>query len=188
MYWVGGLAPLATNVVTPMITRARFQHTALSPDEQRKNVLQESSRQLVSAMTHLLTYFGSSLLLRRYLKGDNQNMALFLMGTLSSFVGYAFIRPLISSELILRWVYGNASAHPATQRSHEGGDGPIETTNTRSANQKPTDKDSRPPRTNTLEDLSELRFTRAASATVQQIFDRFDSEIDELKANRAATS
>ena len=106
MYWVGGLAPIATNATTPFFTRLRFQHSGLPEEEVRKNVVQESARQLVSAGTHLTTYFGTSALVSlKARKTANKNLWMFLAGTAASFVGYAVIRPLISAELILRWLY-----------------------------------------------------------------------------------
>jgi hypothetical protein len=121
MYWVSGLAPLATNVTTPAFTSMRFNHTQLSEEEKRKNIVQEMARQLVSAGTHVLTYFGSSLLAGTRLRGDaNKNLKMFLIGTFGAFLGYAVVRPLISAELILRWLYpndGDASTSPNTPQS-----------------------------------------------------------------------
>jgi hypothetical protein len=118
MYWVGGLAPLATNVTTPLFTRLRFDKTGLSQEEKQKNVTQELARQLVSAATHIITYFGSSALVGVGSKAAHKNLLMFLAGTFASFIGYAVIRPLISAELILRWLYPNeASPSQASQKS-----------------------------------------------------------------------
>jgi hypothetical protein len=109
MYWVGGTAPLATNLTTPFFTRLRFEHAGIPDEEVHKNVVQESARQLVSAGTHVATYFGTSALVGlKASKTANKNLWMFLAGTAASFVGYAVIRPLISAELILRWLYPQA--------------------------------------------------------------------------------
>jgi hypothetical protein len=68
-------------------------------------VVQERARQLVSAMIHILTYFGSGLLVGLRCRTENKNLNMFLAGTLASFLGYAVVRPLISAEIILRWLY-----------------------------------------------------------------------------------
>jgi hypothetical protein len=116
MYWVGGLAPLATNVTTPFFTKLRFDRAGLPDTEVHKNVVQESARQVVSAGTQIATYFGPSALLGAGLgKRRNKNLLMFLVGTVASFVGYAVIRPLISAELILRWLYPTASSTAAKE-------------------------------------------------------------------------
>lgn len=109
MYWVGGLSPLATNVVTPVVTHYRFKNSNLSLEEQRFNVRQETARQAVSGVLQLASFFGGAWLFGKASGQNSKTLVAFLGGVISAFVSYAFIRPLISSEIILRWLYAPAS-------------------------------------------------------------------------------
>lgn len=109
MYWVGGLSPLATNVVTPIVTHYRFKNSNLSPEEQRFNVRQETARQAVSGVLQLASFFGGAWVFGKASGQNSKTLVAFLGGVVSAFVSYAFIRPLISSEIILRWLYAPAS-------------------------------------------------------------------------------
>lgn len=109
MYWVGGLSPLATNVVTPMVTSYRLNLADLSPEEKRMNIIQEVARQTVSAGLQLASFFGGAWLFRQASGKANQTLPEFLTGVFFAFVSYAFIRPLVSTEIVLRYLYPN---HP----------------------------------------------------------------------------
>jgi hypothetical protein len=105
MYWVGGLSPLATNLVTPWVTYLRFKHSKLPEREKNFNVKQEIARQLVSAALQVTSFFGGAWLFGKMGGKNSKTMVEFLGGVLFAFLGYAFIRPMISSEIILRWLY-----------------------------------------------------------------------------------
>ncbi|MBY0404995.1 MAG: hypothetical protein K2X66_13935 [Cyanobacteria bacterium] len=112
MYWVGGLSPLATNLVTPWVTYLRFKHSKLPEREKNFNVKQEIARQFVSAALQVTSFFGGAWLFGKMGGKNAKTMVEFLGGVLFAFLGYAFIRPMISSEIILRWLYPEESKAP----------------------------------------------------------------------------
>ena len=105
MYWVGGLAPLATNVVTPIVTHYRLKQSDLSPEERRFNDIQEISRQIVSGMLQVASFFGGAWLFGKAGGTQSNRLVEFLGGVFCAFIAYAFIRPLLSTEIILRKLY-----------------------------------------------------------------------------------
>ena len=105
VYLFNGLAPVATSIVTPAVTWLQLQHKPL-PEEQRKLLfIQECARQLVSCTIGLVTYFGGAMLTGKLMgKSPNKSLAQIVGGTVISFLGYGFLRPLVSTELIVRWL------------------------------------------------------------------------------------
>lgn len=118
MYWVGGLSPLATNVVTPIVTHYRFKKSDLPESERRFNVSQEIARQTVSGALQVLSFFGGAWIFGQMGGQKSRTLVEFLGGVFCAFVSYALIRPLVSSEIILRWLY-RSDALP--NRHHSGG-------------------------------------------------------------------
>lgn len=108
MYWVGGLSPLATNLVTPIVTHYRLKMTNLPEEERRMNVVQEVARQVVSGGLQLASFFGGAWLMRQAGGKSSQTLVEFLAGVFLAFLSYAFIRPLISTEIVLRYLYPQA--------------------------------------------------------------------------------
>lgn len=105
-FWFNGLAPIATCVVTPIVTNWQFKQSGLSAPERRPLVYQDAVRQGVSAVIGLITYFGGAWLTGKFIKNTNHNKSLLqlLGGTVLSFVGYGVIRPMISSDIVARWL------------------------------------------------------------------------------------
>jgi hypothetical protein len=116
MYWVGGLSPLATNLVTPVVTHYRLKMTDLPEQERHMNVIQEVARQVVSAGLQLASFFGGAWLMKKLgggvaAKPGNHTLLQFLGGVFFAFLSYAFIRPLISTEIVLHYLYPKANKH-----------------------------------------------------------------------------
>jgi hypothetical protein len=114
MYWVGGLSPLATNLVTPVVTHYRLKMTNLPEQERRMNVVQEVARQVVSAGLQLTSFFGGAWLMKKLgggaaNKAGSNTLLQFLGGVFFAFLSYAFIRPLISTEIVLHYLYPKAN-------------------------------------------------------------------------------
>ncbi len=112
IFWVGGLAPLATNVITPIVTHYRFKNSGLSREEQVFNVRQETARQIVSGALQVISFFGGAWLMGKTAGEQSRTLVSFLGGTLAAFISYSFIRPLVSSEIILRWLYTQDTPSP----------------------------------------------------------------------------
>jgi hypothetical protein len=115
VYWFSGLAPVATNVVTPLMVYARVRRQPLTALKRQEMVMQEMARQVVSGSIGLLTYFGGGHLTKSLIElftGKNNDRidesakqtAMLVGGTLLSFIGYGFIRPLFSTDIILHWL------------------------------------------------------------------------------------
>jgi hypothetical protein len=105
LFWFNGLAPVATNVVTPLVTYAQLRHKVVSPMERRSLVVQETVRQVLSGVIGVTTYFGGAWLTGRMMGSHAaKSLGQIVGGTVASFIGYAFIRPLVSTELIVRWL------------------------------------------------------------------------------------
>jgi len=123
LYSVTGLAPIATNIVTPLVTfvtnlylAKRFPASA-RPLMVRYNMqVQEVGRQLVSGTIGLLSYFGGGELTRGILKllgihkdgakedTSNQTVRMLLGGIFMNFIGYAIIRPMLGTPLIYKFL------------------------------------------------------------------------------------
>lgn len=111
-WWAYGLAVLGTNLITPKMLEHQLKKSDLPPDEVRFNVQQESIRQIISGGVHVVSYFLMGGLVGRLLLNkapqvteQSRNLVQQLASIGMDFIGYAFVRPLISSELILNWLY-----------------------------------------------------------------------------------
>ncbi len=105
LFWFAPLANLATNVVTPIIVHKQVKRQPISENDKRNLVIQEVCRQVISGGIGLITYFGSALLSGLLTKRvEHRSFNQLVGGTIGSFIGYAFVRPLLSTELILRWL------------------------------------------------------------------------------------
>ncbi len=114
IFWLNGLAPIATNIVTPLTTDHQLKKSQIPAEERKLLVLQEMARQLVSAGIHLGSYFGGAWLVGRLgRKSQSKSLLEIAGGTLMSFVGYGFIRPMISTEILARWLYPGVAKKPA---------------------------------------------------------------------------
>jgi hypothetical protein len=116
-YWLNGLAPVATNIVTPLITylvmRSKIDKTLLQKYNQQVN---EVGRQLVSGTIGLLSYFGGAEITRYLLKlvlgsdtdqkvdKASRQIAMSVGGVITSFLGFAILRPLLSTDLICKFL------------------------------------------------------------------------------------
>lgn len=120
VYWLNGLAPIATCIVTPLVTawslRAKHNLTPLQKYNQQVN---EVVRQLVSGTIGLVSYFGGGefthTLLEWMGKSSSQNkkqpmseaskqVLMIIGGTVVAFLGYAFARPAINTAIISRFL------------------------------------------------------------------------------------
>lgn len=113
---LNGLAPLATCVVTPLVADLQFRRAGVPTRERKMLVFQEVVRQGISGVIGLSTYYGGMLLTGHLFKGADtrKTLAQIIGGTAMSFVGYGFIRPMVSSEIIARWL-----------RQWQGGEGVV---------------------------------------------------------------
>jgi len=127
LYWLTGLAPIATNVVTPLFValQLRYLKKIPSPLEQYNQQVQELSRQFISGTIGLVSYFGGGEITRGVLNSLNifgfklgpdktheagfqlddsrQKVSMLLGGMAMSFIGFAIIRPMISTRLIYQF-------------------------------------------------------------------------------------
>jgi hypothetical protein len=127
VYWLNGLAPVATNIVTPMVTYYRTQQLPLSDKERQLFVSQEVARQMVSGALGLVSYFGGGWLFNTALKKlapavNVSPLTAVIGGIATEFVAYALVRPWISADLTLKvenWVQHhmafNRQKHPALE-------------------------------------------------------------------------
>lgn len=114
VYWLNGLAPVVTSIVTPLATywtlRKKPDQTVIQKYNQQIN---EVVRQFVSGSVGLMGYFGGGETTKGLLYGAgklfpdamkldeaSKQVLMIVGGTFISFVGYAFVRPKISTELI----------------------------------------------------------------------------------------
>lgn len=115
LYLFKGFAPVATNIVTPMMVAYRLREAPLSRDKRQEIIMQEVARQLVSGCIGLLFYFGGGALTRKLLertlrhvgKGMGEagkQIAMTVGATAAEFLGYGFVRPLVSTDLIVHWL------------------------------------------------------------------------------------
>lgn len=123
IYWLNGLAPVATNIVTPLVVFHKMSKTNVSEVVKYNQQINEIGRQFVSGTIGLLSYFGGGELTRGLLNlvfGRNQGIsgngpgtgmneasrqiAMTVGGVIMSFIGFAFIRPLISTSLICQFL------------------------------------------------------------------------------------
>jgi len=126
LYWLTGLAPIATNVVTPLMVALQLRYFQKAPPpliEQYNQQVQELSRQFVSGTIGLVSYFGGGEITREILTALNifgfkvgsskisgnsvddsqQKVTMLLGGMAMSFIGFAIVRPLLSTPLIYQF-------------------------------------------------------------------------------------
>lgn len=115
VYWLNGLAPVATNIVTPLIVYWNMKkqpHTLVSKYNVQVN---EVVRQLISGTIGLVSYFGGGELTRALvnktfdgqkntLDDATKQVAMITGGVVASFIGFAFVRPYASTELICKFL------------------------------------------------------------------------------------
>lgn len=126
LYWLTGLAPIVTNVVTPLMVfldLRYFKKEAPLLIEQYNQQVQELSRQFISGTIGIVSYFGGGEITRGVLNllnifgfkyGPNktsgnpvddsrQKVTMLLGGMAMSFIGFAIVRPLLSIRLIFQF-------------------------------------------------------------------------------------
>jgi len=135
LYWLTGLAPIATNVVTPLMVFWQLRRGNKAPMVKYNQQVNEVGRQFVSGTIGLVSYFGGGEVTRGILKGLNgigfnvgqpvcqqngqnpddsgQKVAMLLGGILMSFVGFAVIRPWVSTQLICKFLKKEAGVEVA---------------------------------------------------------------------------
>jgi hypothetical protein len=118
VYWLNGLAPVATNIVTPFVVFLTLTigknkaKPALTKYNQQVN---EVVRQFVSGTIGLLSYFGGGELTKgalnqvfdkhdQRMSESSRQVAMMVGGVAMSFIGFAFVRPYISTDLICRFL------------------------------------------------------------------------------------
>lgn len=118
VYWLNGLAPVATNIVTPFVvflTMTIGKNKAQPVLTKYNQQVNEAVRQFVSGTIGLLSYFGGGELtkgaLNRVFDEHDQRMsessrqvAMIVGGVTMSFLGFAFVRPYISTDLICKFL------------------------------------------------------------------------------------
>jgi hypothetical protein len=115
VYWLNGLAPVATNIVTPLVVYWNMRHKVQSLLCKYNVQVNEVVRQFISGTIGLLSYFGGGELTRGLLHGvlgvkksslddSTRQVAMITGGVLASFIGFAFVRPYISTELICKFL------------------------------------------------------------------------------------
>lgn len=113
VYLFNGLAPIATSVATPIVTYLQLRRKPLSESQRKLLLIQEVARQMVSCSIGLISYFGGAMLTGRLVKNAaRKSLAQIVGGTLISFLGYGFVRPMISTELLVRWMQQHADLRP----------------------------------------------------------------------------
>ncbi len=110
LYWFSGLLPIVTSVITPLTaywSLTRRPGTAVS---RYNDVLHEVTRQFVSGHIGLISYFGGAAIVRSSMERNRENRfaswspaekdtAMIVGGGLVSVLGYAGLRPLLSTNL-----------------------------------------------------------------------------------------
>jgi hypothetical protein len=138
LYWLTGLAPIATNVVTPLMVFWQMRRGDKSPMVKYNQQVNEVGRQFVSGTIGLISYFGGGEVTRGVLKALNgiginlgqpmeaqqgqnpddapQKVAMLLGGILMSFIGFAVIRPLVGTQLICKFLKKESGVEAALGR------------------------------------------------------------------------
>ena len=97
---------LGTNFVTPITTNYQFKRDALPLVKRKELVQQEIVRQMISASIFLGTFGGGLMTGRLVGKGKPyQSMLSLGLGYVASFLGYAFVRPMMTAGTLSRWMY-----------------------------------------------------------------------------------
>lgn len=126
LYWLMGLAPIATNIVTPLMVFWQMRTQGKNLMVKYNQQVNEVVRQFVSGTIGLVSYFGGGELTRGMLNvlngigirlgqpiqssngrsqdDSNQKVAMLLGGIVMSFIGFAVIRPWIGTRLICKFL------------------------------------------------------------------------------------
>lgn len=115
VYWLNGFAPVFTNVVTPLIVFWKMGKAPKLPIVKYNQQVNEVVRQFISGTIGLVSYFGGGELtkgaINRVFDANDQKMdestkqvAMIVGGVAMSFIGFAFVRPYISTDLICRFL------------------------------------------------------------------------------------
>lgn len=116
VYWLNGLAQVATNIVTPLIVYWRMRKMPQGPLVKYNQQINEVVRQFISGTIGLVSYFGGGELTRGLINGSlgargkgemddsSKHVAMIVGGVIASFIGFAFVRPYISTNLICKFL------------------------------------------------------------------------------------
>jgi hypothetical protein len=115
IYWLNGLAQVATNIVTPLVVYWRMRNMPQGPLVKYNQQVNEVVRQFISGTIGLVSYFGGGELTRGLINGSlglkksnmddaSKHVAMIVGGVLASFIGFAFVRPYISTNLICKFL------------------------------------------------------------------------------------
>lgn len=103
--WFSPLANVATNIVTPFVVYQQLKHKPLDPAYKKSILMQEVVRQAISGMLGLVSYSSGAGLMELAMKhSPHKPFAQVISGTITSFIAYAVVRPLMSTEIISQWL------------------------------------------------------------------------------------
>ncbi len=117
VYWLNGLAPILTSIMTPLSAYWTLRTKPATVIQKYNQQVNEVVRQFVSGTVGLVGYFGGGESTKALLSGlshfqdkkdgpglseASKQVLMIVGGTVISFIGYAFIRPKISTELICK--------------------------------------------------------------------------------------
>lgn len=115
VYWLNGLAPVVTNVITPLVVFWKMGGSRKLPLVKYNQQVNEVVRQFISGTIGLVSYFGGGELTKgalnrvfdnngRTLDESSKQVAMIVGGVAMSFIGFAFVRPYVSTELICKFL------------------------------------------------------------------------------------
>ncbi len=115
VYWLNGLAPVVTNVITPLVVFWKMGGSSKLPLVKYNQQVNEVVRQFISGTIGLVSYFGGGELTKgalnrifdkngRTLDESSKQVAMIVGGVAMSFIGFAFVRPYVSTELICKFL------------------------------------------------------------------------------------
>lgn len=115
VYWLNGLAPVVTNVITPLVVFWKMGSSSKLPLVKYNQQVNEVVRQFISGTIGLVSYFGGGELTKgalnrvfdrngRTLDESSKQVAMIVGGVAMSFIGFAFVRPYVSTELICKFL------------------------------------------------------------------------------------
>lgn len=105
------VAPFGTAILGPLLLNNEYKQKSVRPDERRMLVFQELASQGVNLGVHVASFlFGSKLarygLTRRFpgLGKPALEAAVTIAANMGSFMGMAFLRPIVSAKLLNQWM------------------------------------------------------------------------------------
>jgi hypothetical protein len=118
--WFPNYAWLTTSAVTPFIYAQKLKHERVEPQQRKILVAQETCRQIVSGGLGFLTSTLGILLGSKLCRGSgDKTLQKIIWSTLASCVSYAVIRPILGTDLFIRWMqhkgimaFGDPSQRP----------------------------------------------------------------------------